>query len=187
MMPKTLSYRLYLALRPYRDRFFDKIADFLININVKANQLTIFRGFLYIPTFLSVGISLWLTLFLIAVNMFLDAIDGLIARKTKNETVLGAKLDFFIDKLLLLPVLFGLWAYSTADWFWLIVYGSLFIFTLVFYKKNRTFEYGRFLLYFAIFYKMIGGYNLIDSVLVFLSFFQFVILINELKKKYIDG
>lgn len=181
-MKKDLSESLYRAIKPYRDRYLGFFADIMIKLKITANMVSYFRLFLYLPIFLSIGINLWCTFFLVILSFLLDALDGLIARKTKMTSFFGEKLDFLIDKLQLLPIIAGLVFYSYAAWFWAFLYLSEFLLSVfLIFIKNKTFNYSRFLLYFSVLFYCIWFINIIDIVLVFLSFYQLVFLIKYFK------
>lgn len=184
-MKKGLSSSLYTAIQPYRDRYLGFFADKMIGLRITANMVSYFRLFLYLPIFWSFGVNLWMTFWLVILGFLLDALDGLIARKTKTISLFGEKLDFLVDKLQLLPIIAGIVFYSYADWFWSFLYLCEFLLAvfLIFIKK-KTFNYSRFLLYFSILFYCIWSVNFINVVLVFLSFYQLVILIKYFKDLY---
>ncbi|MCC7432376.1 CDP-alcohol phosphatidyltransferase family protein [Candidatus Peregrinibacteria bacterium] len=184
-MKKSLSSSLYTAIKPYRDRYLGFFADKMIGLRITANMVSYFRLFLYLPIFWSFGVNLWITFCLVILSFLLDALDGLIARKTRTTSLFGEKLDFLIDKLQLLPVVAGIVFYSYAGWFWAFLYLCEFLLSLfLIFIKNKTFNYSRFLLYFSILFYCIWSVNIIDVVLVFLSFYQLVILIKHFIDTY---
>ena len=185
-MEKGPSNRLYRLIRRYRDVYFEGFANLLVKLKISPNMISYFRLLLFLPIFWSIGVNLWITFWLVMIGFFLDAIDGLVARKTNAESKYGEFLDFLIDKLQLIPLVTGLVFYAYASWFWASLYLIEFLLALfLIYLKSKAFNYSRFLVYFAAFFYCIWSINLIDVSLVFLSFYQLVFLIKYFKDLYV--
>lgn len=97
--------------RKYLDKYFDATSDYLISLKLKPTQVTfiaLITGILasIVYYFGSVAVSvilLWL-------SGFLDAVDGAMARKTKSITKTGTLLDICFDRMveLIFIVVFAL-------------------------------------------------------------------------------
>lgn len=86
--------------RKYIDKFFNKTADFLIKIKFRPNDITI------IALILGVGASVLyyfenylISIVLLWVSGYLDAVDGAMARKNKSITKTGTLLDICFDRI----------------------------------------------------------------------------------------
>jgi len=79
------SFKLYLKIMSVRDKIFSGIAQWLISKKITANQISIFRLFFVVPLFIFVGYAPIVAILILVLNYFvLDAIDGVVARKTKS-------------------------------------------------------------------------------------------------------
>lgn len=114
----------------------EKIGVIFSKIIPSPNAWTIISVFFAVFGFWSLlenNLLIGLVLFLIA--GLLDKIDGLVARATKKETLLGAFLDGVIDRYVEIFLYLGLFSYisqtkidfSLTDCFWflLLIFGSL--------------------------------------------------------------
>lgn len=86
--------------RKYMDKYFNITADFLLKLKLTPTKVTVVAlvlglcaSFLYYfdNIFLSIGL-LWL-------SGYLDAVDGAMARKSKAVTKTGTLLDIFFDRV----------------------------------------------------------------------------------------
>ncbi len=86
--------------RKYIDKFFNKTADYFLKRNLKPNDITVIAlilgvlasVFFYFENYLVSIILLW-------VSGYLDAVDGAMARKNKSITKTGTLLDICFDRI----------------------------------------------------------------------------------------
>ncbi len=95
--------------RTYIQPIFEKTADFFINKNISANQVTILALIvglissilLYIDMNILAVIFLW-------ISGYFDALDGTIARKTKSNSKLGGFIDIIFDRIIEISIILSL-------------------------------------------------------------------------------
>lgn len=92
-----------------------------------SNALSFYRLFA-VPAIIWAALSGERTLFiwLTAISLFTDAIDGIIARWRHEESPFGARLDALADSLTLAAGLTGVWVFERAPFverpFWLLLF-----------------------------------------------------------------
>jgi len=102
-----LSQKFIKSTDRFKYALFTPLFRFLKSLNVTPNQLTGFAFILAMISlyFLYVGDYIIFTIF-VALNSFLDLIDGTYARFVKKESRTGTLLDFFSDYTYFLFVMF---------------------------------------------------------------------------------
>lgn len=102
-----------------------------------SNALSLYR-LLATPvvTSAAVGGAREVFLWLMAISLATDAVDGFLARWRREETRIGARLDALADSLTLAAGLTGVWVFERAPFlaqpFWLLLFlGTLALATLV--------------------------------------------------------
>ncbi len=96
-----------------------RVVDYFISHNIPPNTLSLIGFLCLLGTAFLIAIGMvhfpiwfsWPVQFLIIIGGFLDAIDGEVARKTNNETLVGAFLDSNLDRLsdavIILSLIYG--------------------------------------------------------------------------------
>jgi phosphatidylglycerophosphate synthase len=102
-----LAQRFTSSTDKFKYAFLTPLFKFLNSLNVTPNQLTGFAFLLAMISlyFLYTKDYLTFTIF-VALNFFIDSIDGTYARFAKKETKAGTMFDFFSDYTYFLFVLF---------------------------------------------------------------------------------
>lgn len=101
-----------------------------------ANRMTLFRGWLIAATggflFMSQGGGLvaWIPAILYSVAAILDRVDGFIARRCRQTSLLGNHLDGVFDALGLLVAPLVAVAYGKIHWLYLLVSAAYYLFHL---------------------------------------------------------
>ena len=95
-----------------------------------ANQITLVRATLVIPTAALVlqpapfeAMALWWIAGVAAVAIALDGLDGLVARRSGQETGFGARFDMELDSFLMLALSALVWRAGRAD-AWVLLVGA---------------------------------------------------------------
>ncbi len=109
-----------------------------------ANRLTILRGFLialcagFLWQNFNHTLLLWLPAFFYSVAAILDRVDGFVARKTQQTSLMGNALDNVFDALgLLIAPLLAL-NFAKIHWAYLLVSGAYYAFHLGLRWRNRN-------------------------------------------------
>lgn len=108
-----------------------------------ANRLTLLRGYLIALTggFLfqpqTDGIISWAPGLLYGAAAILDRVDGFVARKSKQTTLLGAELDMVFDALGLLIVPLLAISFGKVHWSYLLLSFAFYIFQWGLYVRRR--------------------------------------------------
>jgi CDP-diacylglycerol--glycerol-3-phosphate 3-phosphatidyltransferase len=86
--------------RKYIDKSFNKTASYFLRLNIKPNDITLFA------LILGIGASIVLyfdkhliSIILLWISGYLDAVDGAMARKSKSITKTGTLLDICFDRV----------------------------------------------------------------------------------------
>jgi len=94
--------------RKYIDKFFDKTANFFFDLKLKPNDITV------IALILGVGASIFfyfekhfMSIILLWISGYLDAVDGAMARKKRSITKTGTLLDICFDRIVELSFIFA--------------------------------------------------------------------------------
>lgn len=95
--------------RPYFNPIFAKSAEFFIEHKVSANQITFIAlgiGLLAgLVLYLGIG---WLSILLLWLSGYLDAVDGEVARMQNTANPFGAQLDIVFDRIVELSIVWAL-------------------------------------------------------------------------------
>ena len=172
-MQKWLS-GIYFGVRKWRDKHFDGVATFFIKLGITANYVNSFRLSLAFLMFWLVSFNYWLVLLVLLVDFLLDAIDGVIARKTNADSKLGRIFDLSTDDFYVVPLVFGTIWYNLSSPFWAALY--LFLMTVDFFLnyirysfKEGQFPYSfsKYFVYLSILVMAVRGPNYLDIVYLF--------------------
>lgn len=86
--------------RKYIDPFINNGANFLIKMNLSANQVTILALLLGLTTSLCIYFDMKLfAVSLLWLSGYLDAVDGAIARNTNTTSMFGTLMDITFDRI----------------------------------------------------------------------------------------
>lgn len=189
MKNKNLS--IYLSVKKWRDLALKRPLNGLIKIGLTANMVSIFRAFLTVPMFFSVGWAPLAAVLLIFSNYLLDGVDGVIARMNKVDSLKGRALDVSIDNFYVIPLVLALIYFNLTSGFW----GAFYIFNasadyFINYLRfginigKYPFSFSKYFVYLALLIWAVGMGNFFDVVLVFWSIALLIINIFALKDLY---
>jgi CDP-diacylglycerol--glycerol-3-phosphate 3-phosphatidyltransferase len=86
--------------RKYLDKFFNKTANFFLELNVKPNDITILALLLGILASLCFYFNKnFEAIVILWISGYLDAVDGAMARKSKSISKVGTLLDISFDRI----------------------------------------------------------------------------------------
>lgn len=86
--------------RKYMDKYFNSTADFLLKLKLTPTKVTVVALVLGIcASLLYYFDDIFLSLALLWLSGYLDAVDGAMARKSKAVTNTGTLLDIFFDRV----------------------------------------------------------------------------------------
>ncbi len=86
--------------RKYLDKYFNSISEFLLKLNLTPTQVTVSALILGLCASLFYYFdNIFLSIVLLWVSGYLDAVDGAMARKSKTITKTGTLLDIFFDRV----------------------------------------------------------------------------------------
>jgi phosphatidylglycerophosphate synthase len=106
--------------RKFRNKIFDKPADLLVKLKVSPNMIT----FISLLCGIAAAYFLfqnYLLFFLFGLlHLFLDGLDGVVARKANKQTKLGIYLDLITDRLVNLALLIKI-SFFLADYYVIFV------------------------------------------------------------------
>lgn len=144
--------------RKQRTRFLLPIGKFLLRLRIKAVYLTT-AAFLFgaVAVYFLFRNQLYFVL-LGVLHLFLDGLDGVVARASNSDSRLGAHFDNISDRLILVLVLIKSYFYFN-DYFILVVLGIYVLHHLIYALSDLKgkVSYSRFLtliLYFLGFYTL---------------------------------
>ncbi len=86
--------------RKYLDKYFNSTSEFLLKLNLTPTQVTV--SALILGLFASLFYyfdNIFLSIVLLWISGYLDAVDGAMARKSKTITKTGTLLDIFFDRV----------------------------------------------------------------------------------------
>ncbi|MGQ4874936.1 MAG: CDP-alcohol phosphatidyltransferase family protein [Promethearchaeia archaeon] len=127
-----------------RNKWMTKYIDYLVSKRVNANILS-FLGFLFsiiAAIFLSIGSIYWPPLlafpapFFIIIGGLFDILDGEVARRTGNDSSLGAFLDSTLDRFSDAIIILGLILGGLLSFLW--GYFFLFFSLMIPYARSRA-------------------------------------------------
>ena len=102
--------------RKYFDRIFDKIGRSFLKIGFIPTHITIIAAMVGIVGAVSFSLGKFiLSIILLWISGFLDAVDGSIARKTKTTSLFGTLMDITFDRIVETSIILSLaMRYSNA-------------------------------------------------------------------------
>ena len=95
--------------RKYVNPLIELGAKFFIKMNLKANHVTILALLIGISTLMFIYFDMkYLAVIILWISGYLDAVDGAMARKSKNTTAFGTLMDITFDRIVELSVIMAL-------------------------------------------------------------------------------
>lgn len=169
--------KVYRKVQKDRDLLLSGPAQWLIRHKITANQLSFGRLALIVPMFWAVGTWPWLVVGILIINYYvLDALDGVVARKSGKASIRGRAIDVSIDHFYVVPLVLALIYFNKIDPFIGAVYITVqLIDNFVQYLRfgieagKYPFSYGKFVVYFAVLLWAMLAFNLFDYLLLALS------------------
>lgn len=159
----------YLDFRKVRDSWFKPVSELLLSWNITPNMLTTFRLFLAAIIPVLIGWNYWVVVILMALNLLLDAVDGSMARISKQSTYKGKLYDLITDNLTFVLFLLGLIFWRLSDGFITAFYLVNFIVAIFFglqfqnLKEDQfVMSQSRYVLLVAFLLLAISGLNWLD-------------------------
>jgi phosphatidylglycerophosphate synthase len=170
----------YMRWRVLRDRALGPMAVWLAGHGVSATMISAAGLLTVLPFIWFFGFNPWLAFIFIILNVFLDALDGPVARaKGGSVARQGAVIDFACDHLGFFIIFMTFFYYGLMNPFW----GSLYLVNYVVMLamvlfcnalKIRFFPVirSKYMIYLIFFVWLMTGYNHFDAVLVFFTFYM---------------
>ena len=106
--------------RKFRNKIFDKPANILIKLKISPNMVTFISLLCGLASAYFLFQNYWLFFILGLLHLFLDGMDGVVARKTNKQTKLGVYLDLITDRLVNLALLIKI-SFFLADYYVVLV------------------------------------------------------------------
>ena len=171
----------FSKFRARKDLLFRPVCLWLDALNVDPTHLSIVGLMMVIPFGFFLNVFDWLALLCLGLNIFLDAIDGSLARHANKSSAHLEWIDIFCDYasffVIYLTLFFkgylgGFWAYfyiiNYAVMLWFVHYANS--------NKIRTFPVFRskYFLYLTLVVFVVSGVNLFDPFLVLVGVYMFV-------------
>jgi archaetidylinositol phosphate synthase len=136
---------LYKKRKYFKD-FSKNIGNTLVKIPISPNQWTISSLILAIILFYFLVNQEFLISFIVCIfTIFIDMVDGAVARASNRSTKFGAYLDTIVDRFIEFFIIFGLifigypsFILSSQAWLMLLFFGSM----MSTYSKPAAFEKG---------------------------------------------
>lgn len=110
------------------------IVNWLARISITPDCLTTAGFIIGIAALLASNFNIWLSLILFSVSFFMDALDGELARKTK-ETRFGAFIDSTLDRAV---DFFFIYAFALRTGYFAILAPAFFLSVMISYTKHRA-------------------------------------------------
>lgn len=131
------EYEGQLAFQKFRDRIFKKIGKFLVWCGITPNMISAMSALMLIGVaFFAVSEPVYAVVFLFG-HVFLDALDGLVARLTDRQSNAGAFVDVCNDHFGILFFVGVLVYYKLVDPMIGYVYANLYT-VLIIFIMTRT-------------------------------------------------
>jgi len=165
--------RMYLKIRAVREKLMDPLAQILVDIGVTPDVLSYLGLAMMLPFVYFFGFNPWISFIFLLLHVFLDMLDGVVARKLKKSSAWGGMLDYTVDYTSFVIIFFTFLYYQVFSPFW----GALFIFSYTLMhgfllymsmKKMHVFFIMKMRLwfYFFILIWVASGLNFFDPFLV---------------------
>lgn len=175
------EHKYYIWFRQIRDKVFSPLADIFNGFGVKASHLSLLGKICMIPFVLLFQINPWLSVFFLVFYLFLDSIDGVLARAQGKDGTAGAFVDFTSDYFVYFVVFFTFLYYGLIGGFWgalhllnylvmqfLIVYANFHMIEVLPVLRSKLLIYLFFLIW------LISGVNYFDPLIVLLTVYMLV-------------
>ncbi len=168
-----------MRIRLIRDKFFGGFVKQLTLLNIKPFHISIAGIFSILLFIYFFRFNPWIACVFIVANLFLDGIDGALARYQKNDGVSGAITDVAVDNLCFFLVFMTVFYYGILNYFWGTTY--LFLQTVMLFlvlscnsMKISVFPIVKPKYYFYLFLFMFVfvGWNFFDQLLVGFSVYM---------------
>ncbi len=117
--------------REYKSATFSGLGKRFLSIGVTANMMTLLSLLFGVGAVYYLFASYWLFVLFALLHLCADALDGVIARVSK-ETKFGKKFDFAVDQLIVILVMVKL-GWFLQDYYAYVAAGLYFVANLVYY------------------------------------------------------
>lgn len=165
----------------WRDSFFQPLCVFFTKAGVKPDHLTYLSVLLMLPFVFFLQQLPIVSLISLVLSVFLDAVDGPLARHQKTQSAHGFFMDLVADHLVLFTFVLALIYFKFIDGFWGAAYSLNYLLMIVMIvvmsalkMKIFTVWKSKFLLYLAWTLAIFFGFNFLDIFLVFFSIYMFL-------------
>jgi phosphatidylglycerophosphate synthase len=171
----------YKRFQLMRDRFFEPVCTFLTRGKIKPDFLSYLNIFLGVVIALLVRPFPVLAFVFLLLTVFIDSVDGCLARHQNCVSGKGALLDIASDHFVFFGILLALISMKTVDGFFGAAYGLNYLLLLVLIIPMRSLNLhvfpvirSKFLLYFLWALLIFTGINFLDLFLLFFAVYMFL-------------
>lgn len=188
------EYKIYLFFLDWRMKTLGTFARFLLKQKITPNFVTTFRLFLVIPAVFLIRDYAPVAVLLILANMILDALDGVMARIAKKESINGSVFDAVVDNFFEIPIVLSVIYFGLSNSF----FGSLYLVMLLinhitnyfvfgFGPGKYKFSYGKYFVYLSVLIFALSSYETFDYVFIFWSVLFLIFNLENIYKILKNG
>lgn len=162
-----------------RDEFFLPLCKWLASVGVQPDHLSYLGAFMVVPFVFFFSTNPWLSAICLTLNVFLDCLDGPLARYSHSATERGALVDLICDYGSFTAVFFTIVFYGLMTSFWAVLYFVQYglMLYLVTYCRSRNIKFfpvvrSKYYVYLMLLWLLITGINWFDPFLVLFSVYM---------------
>lgn len=169
------------ALRRLRDRIFAPVCRFFLQKGITPSMLSYGGLLMVVPFIYFFGFNPWFSFIFLLLNLFLDAVDGPLARLRGHLSVKGAMTDILCDHLSFFIIFLTFLYFGVISPFWAAVYllNYVLLLTFVVYCRATRVKFfpvirSKYYFYFTFFVLLLTGHNYFDPFLVLFSVYMVI-------------
>ncbi|MDP3971131.1 MAG: CDP-alcohol phosphatidyltransferase family protein [bacterium] len=125
--------RWHQWMRKYKDLIFQPFAKFCVVLKISPSAVTIAGFILGILSIWLLFINYWYFVLAMFLSLFLDGVDGALARHTNTVSKFGKTFDYYVDTILMI-LMFSALTFWLGEPLWIIgldIYGLVFLSNMI--------------------------------------------------------
>ena len=171
--------KYYRLFQKYRDSFFLPICKKFDEYGIQPDHLSYLGAFMIIPFVFFFASNPWLSAICLLFNVFLDSLDGPLARYSNKASDRGAIVDLLCDYGSFFAVFLTVAIYGLMTTFWALFYAIQYalMLLLVMYCRSKSIRFfpvvrSKYYLYLMFLWLLVSGINWFDPFLVLFSVYM---------------
>jgi phosphatidylglycerophosphate synthase len=174
--------KAFVQLRKFKDRFYSPFTKFCIDRRISPASVSYLGLLMVIPFVVVFYFNPWIALIFLLLNLFLDGLDGAIARKRLIQSIKGAIIDVTCDYAGFFAVFLTFLYFGLMNHFWGAFYAINYVallFLIIIARSLRVKIFSiiwrsKYFIYLVYLIWLITGINYFDPVLVFFSIYMVI-------------